>query len=229
MLMDKNVLGVLENKSVLYAEDENGIRENVTQILELFFEKVYVAKDGKEACEIYDEYRPDVVMVDICMPHVDGLDVISYIRKSDRKTPVIVLSAHRDEQRLWRAVEQKITKYLTKPFDKNMLMEALRVCALELVEDALEVHLTSDISYNPSQKCLICKDQKIPLTLQESRLLEYFIACRGKTVTFEAIEDHLWGYDAPGKEALKAVIKSLRKKIGKEVIKNHYGIGYSID
>jgi DNA-binding response OmpR family regulator len=227
--MSENVLGVLENRVVLYAEDEAGIRGNVEQILSLFFKSVLVAKDGKEALELFEDFHPDVVMVDICMPHIDGLDVIGKIRKTNKKIPVIVLSAHRDEPHLWRAVEQKITKYLTKPFNKNDLIEALSICALELVEDALHVNIAPDCVYNASQKSLTCKGEKISLTNQESRLLEYFIACKGQTLSFEAIEEHLWGYEAPGKEAVKAIIKSLRKKVGKDTIINHYGIGYCLD
>jgi DNA-binding response OmpR family regulator len=227
--MREDVLGVLENRTVLYAEDEAGIRENVTQILALFFKQVLVAQDGKEAWELYEEHRPDVVMVDICMPYMDGLDVIAKLREHDRHTPVVVLSAHRDEAHLWRAVEQKITKYLTKPFNKSALTEALCVCALELAQDALHVTLGAEMTYDVSQKSLTCKDEKTPLTHQESRLLEYFIACPNQTLSFEAIEDHLWGYEAPGKEAVKALIKSLRKKVGKETIVNHYGIGYMLD
>lgn len=227
--MREDVLGVLENRTVLYAEDEAGIRGNVEQILGLFFKNVVVAKDGQEALDLFETTAPDVVMVDICMPLVDGLDVIGKIRKTDKKIPVIVLSAHRDEPHLWRAVEQKITKYLTKPFNKNDLTEALSVCALELVEDSLHVNIAPECSYDASRKSLTCKDEKTPLSNQESRLLEYFVACRGKILSFENIEDHLWGYEAPGKEAVKAIIKSLRKKVGKKVIKNHYGIGYCFD
>lgn len=224
-----NILSILENRTVLYAEDEPGIRANVVQILELFFDKVFVAKDGKEAWLLYEEESPDVLIVDICMPLMDGLEVVTAVRKSNQLIPIIVLSAHRDEANLWRAVEQKISKYLTKPFRKEALLEALRVCALELLGGVLHVELSLDLIYSPCEKCLTCKEEKIPLSNQESRLLEYFIARRGQTLSFEEIQDHLWGYEAPSKEAIKALIKSLRKKAGKEHIKNHYGIGYILD
>lgn len=225
-IMHDNAISLLENRTILYAEDEAGIRENVVQILEIFFKKVYVANDGESALLLYEENFPDILMVDICMPNKDGLEVISHIRKKNSKIPIIVLSAHRDGAHLWRAVEQKISKYLTKPFNKTEIMEALSICALELVDGILHVKLNENVDYDISQKSLISNGDKIPLSSQESRLLEYFISCRGQILSFEAIEDRLWGYESPGKEAIKALVKALRKKTGKEVIKNHYGIGY---
>ncbi|MBE0497491.1 MAG: response regulator transcription factor [Campylobacterales bacterium] len=225
----KTLLDILENRTVLYAEDEAGIRSNVAQILGLFFKNVLIASDGNQAWQLYEEERPDVLIVDICMPLMDGLEVVTAVRKTNQSIPIVVLSAHRDEANLWRAVEQKISKYLTKPFRKEALLEALQVCALELAGGALHVTLSKDTHYSPCEKSLTCNAEKIALSNQESRLLEYFIARRGQTLSFEEIEDHLWGYEAPSKEAIKALIKALRKKVGKERIKNHYGIGYTLD
>lgn len=224
-----NALPLLLNRTVLYAEDEAGIRSNVAPILELFFHRVLIASDGREAWQIYEEESPDMVILDIYMPYMDGLEVVKAIRQKNATIPLIVLSAHRDEEVLWRAVDQKITRYLTKPFSKESLLEALNTAALELAKGVLEVPLGEGILYLPCEKSLEVQGERIALSFQESRLLELFIEQRGRTIPFEQIESHLWGYDAPSKEAIKALIKSLRKKLGKDLIKNHYGIGYTLD
>jgi len=219
-------LEVLENKKVLYAEDEEGIRKNVADILELFFNTVFVANDGLDALDIYETQKPDIIIVDICMPKVDGLDVIKQIRKENKKIPIIVLSAHKDEKYLWRAVEQKISKYLIKPFDKEMFLHALNVCAMELVDYEFKIHIGKDGLYEPCKKIVTCKEEAIQLSKNESRLLEYFISRANQTVTFDDIACHLWGYEETNKDAIKSLIKEVRKKIGKETIRNLYGIGY---
>ncbi|MCK9546183.1 MAG: response regulator transcription factor [Sulfurospirillaceae bacterium] len=226
--MQNRALNLLENRTILYAEDEDGIRENVIFILEMFFKKVYSAKDGKEAFLLYEELKPDVLMVDICMPHADGLEVVQKVRKQNSKIPIIVLSAHRDEEYLWRAVEQKISKYLTKPFDKDEILEALKVCAMELADGVFEEELGENLKYDLCQKSFIKSGEIVALSDKESRLFEYFLINRGKVLSFETISEHLWGYESPSKEAIKALVKSVRKKADENIISNHYGVGYSL-
>lgn len=221
-----NALDILSDKKVLYAEDEEGIRRNVSEILELFFEKVVAVSDGLEVMEEMMLSSYDILIFDICMPHLDGLEATKKIRKKDKKIPIIILSAHREEEYLWRAVELKITKYLTKPYDKDSLIDALKQAALELVDNDLDIKLKDGCTYNPCQKVACWGNGNIKLSKSESRLLEYFIKRANQTVTFDDIYEYIWEFEMPSKEAIKSLIKELRRKIGKECIKNIYGIGY---
>ena len=224
-----DILDILADKKVLYAEDEKGIRKHITEALELFFEKVVSVEDGLEATYKMDVGSYDVLMFDICMPHLDGLEAIKKIRHKDKKIPIVILSAHTEEEYLWKAVELKITKYLVKPYDKQSLIDALKVVALELVDNNLEIRLKNGCIYNPARK-IVCEGYKdIQLTLKESRLLEYFIKREGQIVTFDDLGEYLWDREMPTKEAIKSVVKELRKKIGKECIENVYGIGYKLE
>ena len=221
-----DLLDILANKKVLYAEDEKGIRKHITEVLELFFGQVVAVGDGLEATYEMTVADYDVLMFDICMPHLDGLEALKKIRQKDKKIPIIILSAHTEEEYLWKAVELKITKYLVKPYDKQSLMEALKIVALELVDNNLEIKLKNGCTYNPIKK-IVCEGTKdIQLTLKESRLLEYFIKRADQTVSFDEIGEYLWGFDVPSKEAIKSIVKELRRKVGKECVKNIYGIGY---
>ncbi len=224
-----DVLDILADKKVLYAEDEKGIRKHISEVLELFFDKVVSVEDGLEATYEMDVASYDVLMFDICMPRLDGLEALRKIRQKDKKIPIIILSAHTEEEYLWKAVELKISKYLVKPYDKQHLIEALKVVALELVDNNLEIKLKNGCIYNPVKK-IVCEGSKnIQLTLKESRLLEYFIKRENQSVTFDDIGEYLWDMEIPTKEAIKSVVKELRKKIGKECIKNVYGIGYMLE
>lgn len=224
-----NALDILSDKKVLYAEDEEGIRRNVVEILELFFEKVVAVSDGVEVMEEMMLNSYDILIFDICMPHLDGLEATKKIRQKDKKIPIIILSAHREEDYLWRAIELKITKYLTKPYDKDSLIEALKKAALELVDNNLDITLKEGYTYNPCTKIACWGSGNIKLSKSESRLLEYFIKRANQTVTFDDIYDYIWEFELPSKEAIKSLIKELRRKIGKECIKNIYGIGYMFE
>jgi DNA-binding response OmpR family regulator len=224
-------LDLLSDKVVFYAEDEAGIRDVVVEILELYFHKVIAVKDGDEALEQFEITPPDILIFDICLPKTDGLDVIQKIRKKHKNIPVIILSAHAGHEYLWRAVELKITKYLVKPFKKEDLEEALRLCCEELSGNQISIMLTETIFYDASKKIVIVDGRESKLPKSESRLLEYLLENKNKVISCEVIEEYLWGYDggSHSKEAVKALIKELRKKMGKDVIKNIYGLGYTLE
>lgn len=224
-------LDLLSNKVVLYAEDEVGIRDVVVEILELFFDKVIAVQDGNEALEQFEITPPDVLILDICMPKSDGLEVVQNIRKLNKNIPVIVLSAHAEQEYLWRAVELKITKYLVKPFNKEQLLGALKLCCEELNTHDEVIAFAHDIHYDICKKIVINHEQSYKLSKSESRLLEYLLGNKHKVISFETLEEYLWGYDGEEhtKESIKYLIKDLRKKIGKEVIQNIYGVGYRLE
>ncbi len=228
-MKDCDILDILSDKKVLYAEDEEGIRRNISDILELFFYKVVSVSDGQEALDEMYASSYDVLIFDICMPNIDGLEAIKKIREKDKKIPIIILSAHTEQEYLWRAVELKITKYLTKPYDKETFINALKLSSLELIDNNITVRLKNDLSYNPCKKTVLNQKENIKLTKNESRLLEYFLKRANQTVTFDDIGDYIWDYETPTKEAIKSLIKDLRKKVGADLIKNIYGLGYMLE
>ena len=226
---DANIINLLSDKKVLYAEDEKGIRQNIIEVLELFFQKVDAAENGLEAIEKFSLDTYDVLIFDISMPHMDGLEAIKEIRKENKKIPIIILSAHTEQEYLWRAVELKITKFITKPCNKDILLEALEQAALELVDFNTVVHLTTKHLYNPYTKMLCYENKDIKLSKSESRLLEYFIHRANTSITYDQIYNYMWEFEAPSKEAIKSIVKELRRKLGKDIIKNIYGVGYMLE
>ncbi len=224
-----NTLDILSDKKVLYAEDEDGIRRNVSDILELFFDQVVAVSDGQAAIEELELSIYDVLIFDICMPHMDGLDAINKVRQKDTKVPIIILSAHTEKEYLWRAVELKITKYLTKPYDKDSLIKALEISALEIVDNNVNIKLKNGCIYDPRLKSACLDNIDTKLSKSESRLFEYFIKRANEVISFSEIYDYMWEFNMPSKEAIKSLIKELRKKMGKESIQNIYGIGYMLE
>lgn len=217
-----------KNIKVLYAEDEEGIRENISFVLSLLFKEVFVAKDGEEAFELFEEKKPDLLIFDICMPKMDGIEVLNKIRKSNKAIPIIVLTAHTEETYLFRAIELNITRYLLKPFSKDALLDAIKTCILNLVKDQENAILGNGYVFDFINKNLLYEQNIINLSLHELKLLQVMSAQSQKIFSFEELIEEIWGWEIVTKEALKSLVKTLRKKLPSPLIKNIFGIGYTL-
>lgn len=219
----------LEDLTVLYAEDEHGIRDTVCDVLELYVNNVITACDGQEALDLYNQYKPSILLLDICMPKKDGLEVLKEIRKTDLQTPVIIMTAHTEKEYLMNAVELYITKYLVKPFDKDTLVEALEAClAIMNKKNEDGIALCENVLYKQNEQIIKKNEEIFQLSKKERVLLNLFLKNPNKILTYEEIEYHVWD-DAVSRDALKSLIKDLRKKTAKELIKNISGTGYKIE
>ena len=225
-MQEYDILDVLSNKKVLCLEDEEAILKNICASLELFFAEVKGVTDGFDALELAMSGVYDALVLDISVPNIDGLEIAKKVRAVNQKIPIVILSSHVEQEYLWRAVELKITRYLAKPYDKKSFIKALEDVAMELVGRTPTVKIADDIEYDFSKKALYVNGQISHLSKSESRLFEYFINNKNKTITYEQIFDYIWEYEQPTKEAIKTIVKELRRKLGKDVIKNLYGIGY---
>ena len=225
-MQEYDILDVLSNKKVLCLEDEEAILRNICASLELFFAEVKGGTDGFDALELAMSGAYDVLVLDISVPNIDGLEIAKKVRAINQKIPIVILSSHVEQEYLWRAVELKITRYLAKPYDKKSFVKALEDVAFELVGRTPTIRLNDELEYDFGKKALYVNGEISHLSKSESKLLEYFLNNKNKTITYEQIFDYIWDYEQPTKEAIKTIVKELRRKLGKDVIKNLYGVGY---
>ena len=225
-MQEYDILDVLSNKKVLCLEDEEAILKNICASLELFFAEVKGVTDGFDTLELAMSGAYDVLVLDISVPNIDGLEIAKKVRAINQKIPIVILSSHVEQEYLWRAVELKITRYLAKPYDKKSFIKALEDVAFELVGRTPTIRLNDEIEYDFGKKVLYVNGEISHLSKSESKLLEYFLNNKNQTITYEQIFDYIWDYEQPTKEAIKTIVKELRRKLGKDVIKNLYGVGY---
>jgi len=130
--MDKNNL--LAKYKVLYVEDDSTHREELKIFLKRRVGKLYLAADGMEGLEIYKQEKPDIIISDLRMPNMDGIELSKEIRKIDKICPIIITTAFSDVETILGAVDVGIDKYVLKPIDTKELVGALEEVAIKCVE-----------------------------------------------------------------------------------------------
>lgn len=224
----KSIKLKLKALTILYAEDEIGIRKNIMKTLSYYAKDVYEASNGKEALELYEEKKPDIILSDIHMPIMDGIEFIKKVRKKDKNTPVVMITAHTDKKYLLEAVELHMEKYIVKPINTRMLFEVLGKCIDSLNISRIEILLCDkNYSYNFENKKLIYKDEIIPLNKKEVLFIELLVNNQNRVVKYEEIQDKVWQDNVMTDNALRSVVLHLRKKLPTNIINNLSGIGYN--
>ncbi|WP_083568361.1 response regulator transcription factor [Arcobacter sp. LA11] len=227
--MNKDFFDKLKSMTVLYAEDEVGIRENIADSLSYYVKDVFEAANGQEAYDIYIEKKPDIILSDIHMPIVDGIEFIKKIRKENRTVPVIMITAHTDKKYLLEAVELHMEKYIIKPVDIDELFETLDKC-VEILDSNKKVSLKVDENYiyDYDRKELKYKNEHVILNKKELLFLEVLISYQNRVVTYEELQDKVWGDDIMTDSALRSLVRNLRKKLPTDLIFNLSGVGYRL-
>ncbi|MEA2112313.1 MAG: response regulator [Campylobacterota bacterium] len=220
---------ILKNLTLLYVEDEEDIRRNAVEYLRRICKKVYEAKDGKEALNIWREYHPDIIITDINMPRLNGIDMAQYIRSSDLKTQIIIATAHTETDYLMRAVELQLVKYLVKPITKDKLLEALSQ-SIKRIEDKSKftLKLSNECNYNAFTQSVICNKIEVKLTTNEHLFMALLVQYSSRVVKYEEIESAIWPIDGMSSDAIRSLVRGLRKKVPKGCILNISGSGYKL-
>ncbi len=223
-----------ENYSILFVEDEEDIRANYMRYLKRHFHNVYEAANGEAGLNIYRQKRPDIMIVDINLPKLNGLELVRIVRESDHMTRVLMLTAHSDIEYLLKATELKLTKYLIKPITREQLKEALLKAIDELskfdITSKKIVSIKDSLIWNIDREELYDCSAAIPLTNKEKIMLKQLILNRNITQTYYDLIAEMWdNCDNSKIDALKTIIKNLRKKLPKDTIVNTFGVGYKIN
>ena len=219
-----------KNIKILYVEDDEIARENGVEYLENFFETIYEASDAIIALQLYEKYKPDIIITDIQMPKLNGLEFIKRIRQKDKKTQIIIITAFCDREYLLKAIELQLVKYLVKPVREKEFEEALLLCIDSLKEDSSNiVKLDESTYFDLFNKNLVINDEVIKLRAKEILFLELLIKNKNRYVTYEEIENFVWFDSVMSKDALKTLVKNIKTKIPKDKILNLTNSGYKID
>ncbi|RDX35174.1 response regulator [Arcobacter sp. HD9-500m-PIT-SAG03] len=218
----------LKNLKILYIDDEENIRLNAIEYLSFYCDRVYGAKDGIEGLEVYTKINPDIIITDIKMPKLNGLDMVQKIRKTDNTTKIIVATAFLETSYLLQAIDLGLVKYLIKPITADKILPVLKTCLLDLKENSSIFKIDDNYTFDIFNKTLFCKQEQVSLSKKELLTLELLVCNFNRAVKYNEFSNYIWDAQM-SEDALRAIIKELRKKISKRSIKNVSGIGYQIE
>lgn len=213
----------------MFVEDDFTTRLQMTHTLKMLFHKVYCAKDGEEAYNLYEDEQPDIILTDVRMPKKDGIKLTRQIRQIDYQIPIIMLTSFDDKNVLLNAANLAIDGYLIKPIEFMLLVE-------KLLQAIKRTHVTPNlITFN--QNLIFNRDTKefyyhnVIQTLghKELELIEFLLENHHRTISKELIEAKLWNYEVQCNSAVKNLVLRVRKKLGNDVISVIRGVGYRIN
>lgn len=224
----------LQDLTILYVEDNQEAQSQIFQTLRLFSNNIISASNGEKALQVFHNNKVHLIITDIEMPHLNGIELIKNIRNDDFFIPIIILTAFTSQNYLFESVNLNIQSYITKPINLTKLKEALKkiVYYLKLHENSL-VSLNDLLFYDKQNGFIHTKDNedKVSLNNKERQLLDLFLENKNQCVSYEDIEYEIWtkNGNVMTQSTLRTLVKTLRKKLNDTVtIQNSSGLGYKL-
>jgi len=217
---------------ILVVDDEPAVRDAVDRALRLEGYDTRLAADGREALDALADRAPDALVLDVLMPHVDGLEVCRRLRAAGDRTPVLVLTARDAVPDRVRGLDAGADDYLVKPFALEELLARLRALLRRSAStDTDEILRHADVELDPNGHTVRRGRRAVELTRTEFLLLELFLRHPRQVLTRSQIFERVWGYDfGPASNSLEVYVGYLRRKLeaGGEprLLQTVRGVGY---
>jgi DNA-binding response OmpR family regulator len=208
---------------IFLLEDDYSLNETIKEMLELNYHQIDSFYDGELAYNNIS-YNYDLYILDINTPSIDGIELLKSIKKLNSQTKVIMISANINIDKIKEAYNYGCDDYLKKPFDIEELI--LKIEKYNTKEK--NIILDENIYFNLLTNELYINSQKVELTKKEKDLLILLLDNRGKTISYENIEDFVYKREAKTSDAIRSLLKRLRKKLPKDLILNSIDEGYYI-
>ena len=216
-------------KTILIIEDEISIQNIVRAFLEDAGYTVYAAGDGLEGIEIFRRCNPDLVLLDLMLPKIDGFAVCEILRKESR-TPIIMLTARGEDVDRILGFELGADDYVVKPFNiRELLLRIRAILRRQVMVESNPVLTRHGVSVDPAAHKVTVLGQDVELTATEFRLIEDLLRNAGRVRTREELLAAVWGYQFEGyARTVDTHIRRLRNKLGDaaEIIETVRGVGY---
>lgn len=215
------------NLNILYVEDDKSFAQDSVEIFDNFFSLVHLAVDGKDALKQYQEYYQinkkyyDIVITDICMPNMNGLELTKRIYDLNPTQAIIVISAHDESHYLLEFINVGIEYFIVKPFDLKEIVEILYQTTAKIKSEDKKLQLVNNYSWDEKNSVLYHYDNVIDLTKKELMFLKILISKNGNILEIDDVKEVTV-------DTLNPIISRLRKKLPQNLIKSVYGVGYKL-
>ncbi len=222
------------SKTILVIEDEVSIRKVIKAFLEDAGYTVFEAGDGQEGLEKFRQQSPDLILLDLMLPKMNGFSVCEVIRKESR-VPIIMLTALDSEaDKKMKGFDALADDYITKPFSMPLVVRHIEAVLRRAqqdspVEESNVIHY-KNIAVNTDSLTVHVDGEAVTLTTREFEILRFLLENQDKVITRENLMDSIWGYEYLGDEKIvNTHIKNIRRKLGVDYIETIRGAGYKIE
>jgi DNA-binding response OmpR family regulator len=216
--VDSSLVDQLKHYTLLFVENEAGIRENFSEYFNLLFKEVYIAVDGADGYAQYEIHKPDLIITDIKMPNMDGIEMVKKMRKHDQTTSIVIISAHTDVDFLLQSIPLNLIQYMVKPLNQEKLHD--------LFEKFIDERESGRFFYDKEKSETVVEGVSYTLSLKENQFLDKIIN-HNRIISYEEIELDIWNGKEMSQNALRLFIRNLRKKLPEAFIKNIPNHGYA--
>jgi DNA-binding response OmpR family regulator len=219
-------------QTALVIDDDTNLRDTVGLILENDGFQAILASDGRIGLEQALAMKPEIILVDLRMPGISGVEVCEQLRNMGLKTPLIVLSAMSDEIDKVRLLEIGADDYVVKPFSPRELLARIHAVLRRTAPEETKVMEFADVKVDLTRRVVLKRDQELRLTRAEYNLLTYFLKNPDRALTRDVILNCVWGYDSfPNTRTVDAHVVRLRQKLEPDSgVPRHFltvhGVGY---
>jgi two-component system KDP operon response regulator KdpE len=230
---------VSEKQTILIIEDDRAIGNFISRALTANDYRVISAYTGKEGLSLFFSHGPDLVLLDLGLPDLDGLEILTQLRGLPREIPVIIISARDREAEKVRALDMGADDYVVKPFGVSELLARIRSTLrraerLKLSQGIQrDVYQIKDLSIDLSRHQVLLDGKEVHFTQNEFKILELLALYAGKVLTYDFILEHIWGpYGGSGSnQILRVNMANIRRKLKEnpsepKYIHTELGIGY---
>ena len=201
-------------QTVLVIDDDAALRDTIGLMLEMEGFRPILATDGQSGLKQALVLKPDLILVDLRMPGMSGMEVCKQIRASELKTPVIVLSAIGDEMDKVLLLEIGADDYVVKPFGTRELLARIRAVLRRASAEDTKVVAFGDVEVDLTRRVVLKKGEDLKLTRAEYNLLTYFLHNPDRALTRDMILNSVWGYESfPNTRTVDAHVVRLRQKL----------------
>jgi len=216
----------LKELKVLLVEDEENLAILLKNAIGDSFYSFTIANNGKEGIEKFLKISPDLVITDIMMPDLTGLEMAKELKQINQNTPIIILSAFSDKNKLLNAIDVGVIKYFIKPFDPDELLDYIISISSKLGNKLIS--LTDEFRFNKTSRNLYKNSKYIALSKRDTDFIQLLLQDSQGIIDDKIIKNKLWINEEVSDERLRTFIKRFRLKTSKNLIKNIKGQGYQI-
>ena len=213
--------------NVLLVEDDNQLNIAISEFCKLKNFNVVSVKDGLEAIDRIDNSTFDLYIIDINVPHVNGIDLLKHIRKTNIDTPIIIITASLEIQNFAIAFENGCNEYIKKPFHLKEL--DIRINNLLSMKSHQKIFVADDLYFDPKKEEFFYKDKHIRLRYKEKRFCALLMKHLNTIVPNDVIFDYVWEGEVKESYPLRQLLVELRKKLPFDIIQTKIREGYMIE